>query len=916
MWLGVLGPVRCVVGGKTVEVTRRLNRAVLEALAVDRDRVTGIDELIDALWGDEPPAAAEKVARNLVSQLRGLLGAGFVETVGVGYRLGVAVEIDARAFDDPRRAGVERLALWRGEPFADVVEWPPARAAARRLGELRAHLEEVAVAEQLDAGVDPSSLVGDIEVLVDAEPFRERRWALLMRTLFLAGRQHDALQAFQRARLLLRDELGLSPGAELLDVERSILNQEPSLRPAPPRPSSLASRGVSATPPRLVGRDDDITAVKSLLDEHRLVTVAGLGGVGKTSVAQVVAEDWVDHHVVDLMTIDDASQVDETVARSLRLAGGTNVRESIVAWSTGASPCVVVLDNCEHVREAASTVADAILDAGTGPSVLTTSRIPLGHPDESVYHLRPLARPDAIELFRTRATRRHTTNRADDESVGRLCQLLSDVPLAIELAAARSSILSPTDMIRDLTTVTTTLPSSRRSEPGDVVDVVAWAVRALSPDAALLFRRGAVFPGGFTMDAARRLTDGDLSGPGLVDAFAEIAEASLIEVRFDAGTRYRYLDLVRQRADQLLDEAGERKMSQERMVRWAVAETDNITYNDLDRLLAELPNLVAAAEHACSNADTDAALRITGATFVLVLAQRDELLDHKLAAVQLPGADRHERFSRSVGELIFGLYVERGDLAQARAFAEMVLRDDPDGRTAGWAHFALGHIEGDLAHTRAALALARRWRDPLLQFYSSSNLIDNHGRGGATDAWDLVRDNDRVAAEIDEPWARILTTVVRGMAYCQLDPQAAMVHLERAAEMADRAGLTVYSTTARALTGLAGTSASPRRRLELLRRSLLDADHAGINYLRVLSLDRIARTFAELDHPERAALFAGAGFACWGSSAETGTGLYRIDRDDHLEHTSTYDLGATLDTTELVAIIDHMLDELPDDTST
>ena len=230
MWLGVLGPVQCVVGDRTVDVTRHLNRAVLAALAVDRDRVTGIDELVDALWRNEPPAAPDKLARNRVSQLRGQLTAGFIDTVGVGYRLGAAVEVDARDFEDPRRPGLDRLAMWRGAPFEDVADWPPARAAVVRLGELRAHLEEVAVAEQLDVGVDASGLVGLAEVLVDAEPFRERRWALLMRTLYLAGRQHDALQAFQRARLLLRDELGLSPGAELLDVERSILNQDPLLR--------------------------------------------------------------------------------------------------------------------------------------------------------------------------------------------------------------------------------------------------------------------------------------------------------------------------------------------------------------------------------------------------------------------------------------------------------------------------------------------------------------------------------------------------------------------------------------------------------------------------------------------------------------------------------------------------------------
>ena len=158
-------------------------------------------------------------------------------------------------------AVADRLGLWRGTPFEEISEWPPARAVAVRLGELRAHLEEVSIAEQLDGGVDPSLLVGNVEHLVETEPFRERRWALLMRTLYLAGRQHDALHAFQ-PRDLLREELGLSPGSELLAVERAVLNQEPSLGPhssvkPPIRPSAL------------IGRADDAAALRALLRENR-----------------------------------------------------------------------------------------------------------------------------------------------------------------------------------------------------------------------------------------------------------------------------------------------------------------------------------------------------------------------------------------------------------------------------------------------------------------------------------------------------------------------------------------------------------------------------------------------------------------------------------------------------------------------
>ena len=110
MWLGVLGPVECVVGQTAVDVSGRLNRALLAALAVDRDRVTGIDELVDALWLDAPPLAAEKVVRNRVSQLRGILSSPFIETVGAGYRLGSSVAVDADEFEDAQRGSGDRLA--------------------------------------------------------------------------------------------------------------------------------------------------------------------------------------------------------------------------------------------------------------------------------------------------------------------------------------------------------------------------------------------------------------------------------------------------------------------------------------------------------------------------------------------------------------------------------------------------------------------------------------------------------------------------------------------------------------------------------------------------------------------------------------------------------------------------------------
>ena len=202
-----------------------------------------------------------------------------------------------------------------------------------------------------------------------------------------------------------------------------------------------------------------------------------------------------------------------------------------------------------------------------------------------------------------------------------------------------------------------------------------------------------------------------------------------------------------------------------------------------------------------------------------------------------------------------------------------MLNADPRSRSAGWAFFVLGHIEGNLEHFRQALALARRWRDPLLRFYTTCLIVDNAGRGGAADASELVIESDLVAAEIDEPWAHIMATMIRGQAYCRINPDAALVHLERAAEMASRCGIDAYATASRALAGLAGGADHPRARLEMTRHGLIDADRAGISYLTVLALASIARTLTEMDRPDRAAVFAGAAYARFHTSAGTATRL-------------------------------------------
>jgi DNA-binding SARP family transcriptional activator len=288
--------------GTRVEPTSPKQRALLIDLLLHRGESIGRDRLIDDLWGETPPSTAAGVIQNYVSQLRRVLGPDVVRTAGQGYALAddVAVDVDqfeaqlarARAAGDTGDAGVvrqatsEALALWRGEPLADVAFEPFAQAEIRRLGELRAHAIELQLEAELVAGRHTEA-AARLETALNDHPLRERLWSLLMLALYGSGRQAEALRAYRRARALFADELGLEPGPDLRNLERAILEQRDDLddlvlrisrrrriRPAPPRTS-------------LLGRVAEWSVIASFLDRtdeapSGLLLLVGEPGIGKT----------------------------------------------------------------------------------------------------------------------------------------------------------------------------------------------------------------------------------------------------------------------------------------------------------------------------------------------------------------------------------------------------------------------------------------------------------------------------------------------------------------------------------------------------------------------------------------------------------------------------------------------------------
>jgi len=295
----VLGTVRVQVDDKAIEIPAKKPRALIAMLAMSAGQVVSTDALIDGLWGDEPPDTADNALQVYVAGLRRLLEPerDRLRTRAPGYILEIdRAAVDALRFEDAvARSGADdapglsdALATWRGTPFEDLGDVPFAQPHIVRLTELRLLAMERRIEADLAAGRHVE-LIAELETLVAAEPYREGFWRQLSVALYRAGRQADALTAIRRIRMILRDDLGLDPGPSLLALERAILQQDPALTLAVP--DAVGVR-VPAPTSNLIGRDAERRALVDLVLRDRLVTIAGLGGVGKTRLATDIAH-WI-----------------------------------------------------------------------------------------------------------------------------------------------------------------------------------------------------------------------------------------------------------------------------------------------------------------------------------------------------------------------------------------------------------------------------------------------------------------------------------------------------------------------------------------------------------------------------------------------------------------------------------------------
>ena len=621
----LLGPMEILVEGAPAKLPGVAERALLVQLLLSPGRTIPATLLVDRLWSDATlPVDPMNALQIRVSKLRRALRAmGVNELVtreGVGYRAAVdPSQVDALDFANRIRSaraettraaadgGFEQrhlqayddaLALWGGEPLSDFVteQWTTAEAA--RLVELRmaALIERAQVALALGLHLE---VVGDLEPLVSEDPTMESLAGLLMLALYRSGRQADALEIYARTRSVLDETLGLEPSVSLRSLHERVLRQDESLGGGSDVAAASAfasgrSRGsedraaVTNLPTvvrPLIGRDEQLDSLSTMLGGARLLSLIGPGGAGKTSLA-LAAALRASHSYRDgafgvrLASVANGDQVPLAVADALGVpldgsGAERDVRQRLTSF-LARRQMLLLVDNCEHVVDAAASIIDDILGLCPDVTVLATSREALALPDEVQVTVAPLATPPegtpasrvleypAAQLFAERAgaVRPGLVFDSDELSaVGHICRALDGIPLALELAAARVASMSPGEIEDRLAQRFSFLTSGIRTAEArqqTLRATVEWSYALLSEVERRVFNRLSVFRGGWSLTAAEAVVADDQLSTGVVlDTVGRLVERSMVWVERGGTTRYRMLETLREYAAEQLAASGE-----------------------------------------------------------------------------------------------------------------------------------------------------------------------------------------------------------------------------------------------------------------------------------------------------------------------------------------------------------------------
>jgi predicted ATPase/DNA-binding SARP family transcriptional activator len=902
----LLGPLEVHVGGRSVAMSAGKRCGLLAVLALRRGRVVGVDELVDALWGDDLPATPRNAIQHHVARLRAALGQESIVGSPDGYALANA-RVDAARFEDllaeargalregDARAAAEciqlGLALWRGQAFQGLPETDWFRSEARRLEALRVDALEERFEAALAFG-EHRELVSALRATLDENPFRERLWGHLMLALYRSGRQADALEAFQEARRVLADQLGLEPGPELRELQDAILTHDPAIAAVP---VEAARRGNLPSPTTsFVDRERETAEVTALLREHRSVTLTGPPGVGKSRLALEVVRS------LETNLRDGAWLVE------LARAGGTATVERVLADTVGArgpdplarviarlrdAQALLILDACEHALTDAARVASAVLPECPGVRVLATSREVLHLTGEVPVTLRPLQAPEAatadgadspaVQLFAARARAARPGFELTAETVplaAEIARRVDGLPLAIELAAARVNVLGLAELSSLVEHRVARLRGRSSPDPirAALEGLVEWSYELLQAGEKALLHHLAVHRGGASLSSLRAVAANDgLDGGTVTSLLDALANKSIISVSFPAEeARYDLLDTVRDYALERLADNGAlsaaRKAHAEYFATLAEAARPGLREREwmdwVRRLELENDNLWAALAYAREKPDPGVAIRLGGSlglyfSFVERVSEGREYLELALAAASddAPVGLRADLLAwlcfLAMEELDFDAAIEAGERAVALSATAPTTSESALARALlALALSQAGDDERSPKLAEEARQASERAAPGTAAIVRVAGAMCAVGAGDLSAAADLVADAVRYARPIDYLISLMPAAMLEAwMAEQRDDEEAATAAYRRVLEFADRPHFADHGAFALARLGAHALAGGRLPEAEqLFRRALSAADAAWAPWVTAYARVELGRARAAAGDAETA----------------------------------------------------------------